>query len=193
MAYETGTATDCHNLLDKLRTFLVSAGWTQNYWAAESTGYRLHVNKEAVYANFRSCANEKVFTHPQGYAFTGIGFNASTGYDIAYSFGLQPGGIVGYAYGGSQGDIMWIPSSVLSYYFFSTDNNFDIFVETSSNYFQSFHIGELTKFGSYSDGLYFTGTKSNGNNNYPSLNNNEAAFCLTASDYSATFLKFNNS
>lgn len=161
MAYETGTATNEHDLLDKLRTFLVSAGWTQNYWAAEGDGYRLHVNKNNVYANFRSTAATKVFSVPQSFAFKGIGYNLSTGYNSSNSWELQPGSIVDsvhHTY--STGNVLGIPSSVLSYYFFANGDCFDVFAETSSNYFNSLHGGELTKFGSYTGGMYFTATRT---------------------------------
>ena len=49
MAYESGSASNATDLLDKLRVFLVAQGWTQNKWEAISGGYRLHLNKNSVF------------------------------------------------------------------------------------------------------------------------------------------------
>ena len=54
MDYETGSATDAHDMLDKIRTFLVANGWTQNGYVSETYGYRLHLNKGALYINMFS-------------------------------------------------------------------------------------------------------------------------------------------
>jgi hypothetical protein len=155
MAYETGSATDRDDLLNKLRIFLVANGWTQNYWAAEGEGYRLHVNKDTVYANFRTSAGaaEKILAH----ANTWFAMNVSTGYDGTKHWSLQPG--APYAPGGNPGSLasgFLITGSIVSYYFFAQDNSFDVVAEISSGVFRSMHAGELTKFGSYTGGMYMT-------------------------------------
>ena len=86
MSYEHSTASSMHDLLDKLRLFLVAEGWTVNLYAADSqryrtwtgltdTGsYRLHVQKilgptgdsEMCYFNFRSA--ERLVLFEAGYA-----------------------------------------------------------------------------------------------------------------------------
>lgn len=171
MAYETGSATDEHDLLDKLRTFLVAAGWTQNYWAAEGTGYRLHLSKGNVYANFRSATHEKVHTSNQGGKMKGIGFNLSTGYNASLNWSLQPGAMTTTNPAGSSTcNLLNISASVLSYYFFTNDNNFDVMAETSSDYFNSMHGGEFTQFGSFTGKLYYTSnTCAMQNNSVPTI------------------------
>ena len=57
MAYEFGTYNSIKNLLEKIRAFLSSNGWTELLWADDTSGYqswsgldytegkRLHVKK----------------------------------------------------------------------------------------------------------------------------------------------------
>lgn len=159
MAYETGSATSRDDLLDKLRIFLVANGWTQNYWAAEGEGYRLHVNKSNVYANFRTSAgvSERLLTVMQTHANQWFAMNLSTGYDGTKHWSLQPG-----APCRTSGDVgslasgFLVTGSIISYYFFTQDNSFDVVAEISSGVFRSMHAGELTKFGSYTGGMYMT-------------------------------------
>lgn len=121
MSYETSTASSMHNLLDKLRLFLIAEGWTVNKYEADSqtyqtrTGltaagsYRLHVQKilgptgdsEMCYFNFRSA--ERLVLFEAGYnsalmvngryygEVRGIGINASTGYSGADNWDKEPG------------------------------------------------------------------------------------------------------
>jgi hypothetical protein len=159
MAYETGSATDRDDLLNKLRIFLVANGWTQNYWAAEGEGYRLHVNKDTVYANFRTSAgaSEKLLTTVETKANTWFAMNVSTGYDGTKHWSLQPG--APYCPRGAVGSLasgFLVTGSIISYYFFAQDNSFDVVAEISSGVFRSMHAGELTKFGSYTGGMYST-------------------------------------
>lgn len=111
MAFEYSAASSMHDLLDKLRLFLIADGWTVNQWASDSQMYRtwsgltatgskrLHVQKALgpsgdtvdVYANFRSA--ERLVLFGSGYGTNlqiggryysevrGIGMNVSTGYD----------------------------------------------------------------------------------------------------------------
>lgn len=160
MAYETGSATSRDDLLGKLRIFLVANGWTQDYWAAEGAGYRLHVHKDTVYANFRTSAGaETILTTTYTSANTWFAMNISTGYDGTKHWSLQPGapyhGAPG-KYPGSLASGFLITGSIISYYFFAQDNSFDVVAEISSGVFRSMHAGELTKFGSYTGGMYMT-------------------------------------
>lgn len=124
MSYEYSTASSMHDLLDKLRLFLVAEGWTVNLYAADSqryqthtgltaTGsYRLHVQKilgptgdsEMCYFNFRSAERltlfESAYSSPvlvnsRYYGeVRGIGINGSTGYSGAGNWDKEPGGTV---------------------------------------------------------------------------------------------------
>ena len=112
MAYENGIAVSGHDLLDKLRIFLVANGWTQNGWADDDTGYdtgwaglgspegkRLHVSKTssaangsvAMYFNFKSCVLTVPFEENENNT-TGTGstqYSALTGIAINGSTGYN--------------------------------------------------------------------------------------------------------
>lgn len=121
MSYEHSTASSMHDLLDKLRIFLLAEGWTVNQYAVDSqqyqthagltaTGsYRLHVQKilgptgdsEMCYFNFRSA--ERLVLFEASYTSSpsinsryygevrGIGINGSTGYSGAGNWDKEPG------------------------------------------------------------------------------------------------------
>jgi hypothetical protein len=79
MAYQTGTATTIHDLLDRFRLFLAAQGWTEAAWSAEGTGRRLHMSKGGTYVHFRSFQNEAPHTGAPT-TETGIAMTMSTGY-----------------------------------------------------------------------------------------------------------------
>ena len=86
MDYEAGTATDPVDMLNKIRLFLVANGWTQLAYAAATSGYRLSVQRGAVFINAYACTNY----NPNGTAtvdnLTGLAFATATG------FSASPGG-----------------------------------------------------------------------------------------------------
>jgi hypothetical protein len=162
MAYETGSATDRDDLLNKLRIFLVANGWTQNYFVTDGGGYRLHISKNGIYANFRtsSGSNDSILTTNWSHNNTWFAMNVSTGYDETKSWSLQPG--APYCPFGAPGSLasgFLITGSIISYYFFAQDNSFDVVAEITSGVFRSMHAGELTKFGSYTGGTYMTSNR----------------------------------
>lgn len=118
MAYESGTFNSIKNLLEKIRAFLGSNGWTENLWADDTSGYqtfsgldytdgkRLHVKKQAadstwMYFNFRCVKKGMIFGNASSVGskmndryygeLRGIGINGSTGYDVGEKWDEQPG------------------------------------------------------------------------------------------------------
>jgi hypothetical protein len=162
MAYETGSATSQHDLLDKLRIFLVANGWTQNKWAVEGSGYGLCVQKELVFANFRSVVLDDNILGFWGLLATSAGIfcNTSTGYAAGSVVLGQPGSPLtknGYKYA------MLMPtdtSNIEEYYFFTSGNNIDVVAKknaATSGYY-SMHVGEVSeKFGDFYHCSYFAG------------------------------------
>jgi len=161
MAYETGSATSQHDLLDKLRIFLVAAGWTQNKWAAEGQGYGLCVQKELMFVNLRSTIlKENILGHafyiPSG---PGILCNVSSGYSAGSVTLAQPD--YPRPTDGTKMACQLITDStnIEEYHFFATENNFDVVVKrntTTAGYF-SLHVGEISeKFGNFYHCAYFT-------------------------------------
>lgn len=152
MHYETGTASSQHDLLDKLRTFLIAKGWTIDWWADDITYYysriittgevgkRLHAHIGGLYVNFRSAVRAIIYEDyttgsetNTGYEcyianaryyseVTGIGFNVSTGFNSSNRWDKQPGGPVTSAGKSYGGVLSYIGGAVPSYRFFYSDD-----------------------------------------------------------------------
>lgn len=82
--FESGTATSREDLLDKLRLFMISAGYTINRFAASGTGFVLNTQKlgsysDTIYPSLRSVNNENLAgSAPQ---CTGLVASMADGYD----------------------------------------------------------------------------------------------------------------
>lgn len=186
MAYETGTASSQHDLLDRLRLFLIAQGFTINMWADDTSsfyqpslstaGKRLHANKGDFYINLRSCVRAFPFgqygTGPENassdcYAnnryyseVTGIAINMSTGFDAGQSWSRQPGsprGSTDLSYGGT---LTVISGAVPSYRFFYFDSPrmLLVSVEKSPGVFVHALFCNLEKVGSFVGGQFFCGS-----------------------------------
>ena len=136
MAYEQSSAAGMHDLLDKLRLFLIADGWAVNDYSADSqmyrtwsgldaTGsYRLHVQKilgpigdtETCYFNFRSATRLVLFEDNYDYTsqingryrseMRGIGINGSSAYSGGGYWDQQTGAPEAGATGKSIGACM---------------------------------------------------------------------------------------
>jgi hypothetical protein len=161
MAYETGVATSQHDLLDKLRIFLVANGWAQNKWAVEGSGYGLCVQKELMFVNLRSTIlNEAILGHifymPTG---PGILCNVSSGYSAGSVTLAQPDSPRSTDGTKMACQLITDSTNIKEYHFFATENNFDVVVKrntTTAGYF-SLHVGEISeKIGNFYHCAYFT-------------------------------------
>ncbi len=92
MAYSTGTAASPTALLQALATFLVAQGWTSAAAAVDGSGYRAHLHKGGVYANFRAAENEQIWDSNNTGSGYGIGLYLGTGYSGAADWQDQAGG-----------------------------------------------------------------------------------------------------
>lgn len=178
MGYSTGTSTGPNDLIDKLRLFLISEGWTVNGFTTVGLGYRLHVQKSAgsggpeMYFNFRSALNEYGTTitednyNQNGYGnVTGLVVNGSTGYNAGSSWDKQPGyatdpDLSNYSFGCVMSPMSI--SAIPAYYFFAVGNSVHICVECTAGIFQFMSFGCLNKSaaGLYTGGMYFTASFS---------------------------------
>ncbi len=183
MSYQTGVATDPDDLLDKLRLFLIAEGWTVDGWAADTytrytysgmnpgNGYRLHVHKGSAYFNFRSCIRNTPFytvvsdsvANGAGYyahEVTGIAMNGSTGYNGSLAWYEQPGAPQRAGTGGFYGvAVTRVPTSgIPAYIFFTVGQTVGVVVEIATNEFQWLLFGTLAKAGSYTGGMFYTGS-----------------------------------
>jgi hypothetical protein len=168
MAYASGTATSQHDLLDKLRVFAVAAGWTQDAYSADGTGYRLHLHKGSLYFALRSAAAEQVldayYFAPSYAEVTGIALTGATGYDGGEAWDDQPGAPVTNTSARSWGVcVKGVSGAVPGYYFFTLGSNaICMVVEYESGKFQWLVFGELddSAAGTYTGGAFFAGSRS---------------------------------
>lgn len=92
MAYETGTATNVNDLLDKFRLFAIAQGWTANRWVVAGSGRELCIQKSSAFFNFRSYSNETMtVTGSASSGRTGIALNGSDGFSAGAAWDRQPG------------------------------------------------------------------------------------------------------
>lgn len=194
MAYQNGTYSSMHNLLDTVKGFLLNNGWTINLWANDvseiwsraefdySGGKRLHVQKTAVdgtvmYFNFRSVTRGVVFKNygsqtslVNGRLYNeqrGIGINGSTGYDGGQTWSEQPGfpkTTGGLSVGGL---ITEIPASGSNnYWIFQNGDIVTLIVEIDTGVYGWISFGCLQKSGNWTGGQFYTASVSNYNTSY---------------------------
>lgn len=150
MAYETGTATDYRNLLDKLRLFLTtnatlvgaSQNWTQLRWSTTSTTQELILKApglggtDEIYvgvASDENIASDWFNWHMNGY----------TGYDQYQTFFYQPGSINN-TYSGMPCLNLW--NSTIPYWFVADGRRCVIVVRVNTRYYIA-HLGLLMPYG----------------------------------------------
>lgn len=152
MAYETGSASSPSDLLDKLRAFLLTNGWTINSFITIGSGKRLHIQKGACYFNFRSYHGETLTSANDlngqiTRGFWGIGGYASNGYSGASNWNAQPGYplYAGYCRGGYANQLN---SAIPTYHFFTyTDiTEVHVVIEFVTGKFQHINFGDLQKY-----------------------------------------------
>jgi hypothetical protein len=165
MAYQTGTSTSQQDLLDKLRTFATSNGWTQDEW--DTSGKVLSMHRSTVYVHFRWDA----------VATTG-------GIAIYHSLGFISAGTDVWAHtddsGVGQANLSPVTSErrvdrigngpFTKYYFFESDTYIHVVLEYAPGLFRHFGAGILEKVGTWTGGEYATGSiwyNSAGVQDYP--------------------------
>lgn len=184
MAITTGSAPNVLSLIDAIRVFAVANGWTNNLYATEGAGKRLHISKNGIFANFRACVNENPNVYPTVTDVEGAGnyyalwLNLSTAFDENLAWYKQPNAPYYlnnpqdvnskiYEYAGINS-----LSGAMNYFLFSFDNSFIGVVETPAGYFHWFGFGNLAgKVGDWTGGEYFFAkhTPSEGNNGQKSF------------------------
>lgn len=160
MAYQTGTATDSADLLDKLRAFLLANGWTIEAWRfriAQPSWRWLAVSKSGFFFNFAVDLSTVSTRFP---ANNHIRTRWATSYASGSDFQAQPGG-AGSAVGGDVfcGDIV---GPYTAYHFFEGVGASGPYayaaVEISAGEFRHFGVGVLDKAGTYTGGEFSFGT-----------------------------------
>lgn len=165
MAYQNGTATSPTDLLQKLATFLVANGWTQDASASDASGWRFHAHKGTTYINIRSVVNENSTAANFADKYTTGAFSAwllyaGDGYSGAADWRSQSGGPRNVTTpANTVGVAMLLPQGAVSGYHFFTDatnDNVVVVVEKSASIFV--HCGwgaSINKMGTFTGGQYF--------------------------------------
>ena len=147
MAYQTGTATSCTNLLDTIRIFALSLGWTVNYWGDDP-------QNAGTQDKWLSLAT------PGGNYFNVLARDATsiilvrgaTGYTANNNRDSQPGQAGDYA------QTNGLSGPFAAYYLFGSATYIHVVVEIVTNRFAHFAIGVLEKSGVYTGGEYAVNT-----------------------------------
>lgn len=141
MAFTTGTATDFHDLLNKLRLYLVAQGWTQLAWVAPATladQAILHVRGpgagagKQVFASIRSSSDAVA-------GFYSWDMRMAVNYDGAVPWGSQLSQSPSEVYFNT-----W--QNAMNYWFFVNDRRFVVVAKCSTNY-MSMHMGFFLPWG----------------------------------------------
>ena len=147
MAYETGTASSPHDLLDKLRVFIAANGWTIEQWLQinggnPDIGYRLVVSKGGNYWGLRSGV-DKDPRFESNSTFSSISAIFVTGFD-GHNSGAELDAQTNYA--GNFVFAKTLAAGVDNYWFFTNENNSAVFVvleyQTDTYSFLSFGVTE---------------------------------------------------
>lgn len=153
MAYETGTANDVNDLLDKFRLFAAAQGWTTNRWTTVGSGRELCIAKGSAYFNFRSWSNETMLVNGTSTASKyGITVNGSDGYSAGSGIHTQPGYPQrGTTTGGDQAmclfPLVTTTGPFPAYHFFAPDTKtLYAEVEITTGAFMRFGCGSLDLF-----------------------------------------------
>ena len=161
-AYQTGTATSPTDLLQKLVTWLVAQGWTQDASAADGSGWRAHLHKGGLYANLRAAMNESIWNYNNAAGY-GIGLYLGDAYSGAASWKAQSGGPIQSGTSNVIGAGMQLAAGAISAYHFFDDgaDHISVVVEKSPGIFV--HVGwgpTLAKVGFSSNYPYFYGSSA---------------------------------
>ena len=159
MAYQTGTAANPTSLLDSIRLFALSLGWTVSYFgddpqtAGANDSWLSLVSASGSYFNLlANNTSGKVSTR------------AATGYTNNGNRNSQPNQSMGW------GETNGLTGPYQAYYFFGGADYIHVVIERVTNQFSHFHIGTLEKGGNYTGGEYHTCTQwTYGNTSYQHL------------------------
>jgi len=181
MDYESGTATDAHDMLDKIRAFLAANGWTQNGFVSETYGYRLHVSRGQMYVNlFSGIATDPISGNvwtSTTYRMSGIAVSPSTGYSASptgsKAWKNMPGApahsttILSYADGIFACAVADMTGAVASYHLAADGDQFIAAMEVSPGAYRWIAFGLLDAYGdigSSPNGFYLCASSGLGGN-----------------------------
>lgn len=191
MAYQTGSASSSTDLLQKLITFLVANGWTQDRSAVEGSGWTVTAHLGSNYVNLRACENENT-PWQNGFSAThyGIHMYLGTGFNSGNTWNAQAGGPVGSS-SNPIGVGMHLSAGPFSnYYFFCDPSGDNVMVVCEKTPGLFVHLGwgaTFQKAGSYTGGAYFFGSSSGYYTSYGSAGANTPGFTSSSDCPGVTF------
>ena len=151
MAYTTSSATNLAGLLDAVRAFALSNGWTIDTHEAITDGMWLHLHLGT--AHFDLYTDDT----PVSSAYSpGLSIKGATGYDGLQDQLNQPGARTDTAVVVTN-DLTGGP--FVAHHFFAGADFVHCVVEVSSGRFAHFGFGTLEKAGTYTGGEYMYGTR----------------------------------
>jgi len=170
MSYQTGTASNTIDLLQKIGTWLASTGWTIDSSIVRGTGWRLHCHKAALYMNFSAGFNEggTVAGFINSYGSLNdylLALYAGDGYSSGSDWRSQSGGPILTGTANKCGCGCPMPSgAIVAYHFFadSAGDNCVVVIERTAGIFSHMFWGpSLNKIGSWTGGPYFGASLDN--------------------------------
>lgn len=161
MAFTSGNAPNLISLIDAIRVFAVANGWTNNYYADDGAGKRLHISKNGCFMNFRAAVNETfsavsdLETASNAY---GLWANISTGftgagtawYKQAEAINRTVSAAPRYQYAGINSI-----NGAVNYYLFAFSDAVYVVVENPAGVFHWLGFGTISKIGDWTGGAFF--------------------------------------
>lgn len=142
MAFQTGTASSFINLLDALRLFATTNGWTQNQWTAVGADQWLNLQKGTIVANWLASTTQ-------------VQIKGALSYSGAAAWNAQPGTHTPTPRirDGWYGAVTW----PVTYWFLlhTAPDDIVVVVRYQPTRFLYFTVGQLTKYGTYTGGEYY--------------------------------------
>jgi hypothetical protein len=181
MAYATGVPTSPINLLQQLVTFLSANGWTSDKSASVGSGWEAHLHKGGMYAHLRAAVGEGPWVSQADAGGTALLLYLSDGFNNSAAWNLQPT-VAPFASGTTDrvGVGMNLSAGPFSNYYFFTDSGNDnvvVVVEKTPGLYVHLAWGlSLNKNGTWTGGMYFTGSSSGYYAGYRSFGPNNPGF-----------------
>jgi len=158
MAYQTGTATDSDDLLQKIVAWLSGIGWTIN---KNASGFA-HVSKNGVFVNLCiTSGNVNPWGHTLSSApsstMSALHLYVGSGYAGSALWNAQPGGPQGFNQTFTVGLSARLTQNAIESYCFYSDaaDNICIVFEAFPTIYSHIGWGRLNKAGEYTGGEYF--------------------------------------
>ncbi len=179
MAFTSGSAANSAALIDAIRAFAVSDGWTNNLFADDGAGKRLHISKDGVFANLRTAVGENfsaIADLQQAANSNALWVNLSTGFNSGTAWYKQadapfrhinpPSNVnPSYVYVGVNG-----LTGGVNYYLFSFASQFYIVIETPTGLFHWIGFGKIAKIGDWTGGEFLFAKHSTITSNNSAVN-----------------------